>query len=238
MITKKTLLGLSFLLVGLAAPTFAQKMYKIVDAQGNVTFSQFPPATVTQQEQNLTIEKKDLSAEGETKVSTKGVYQYCGNIQLPNMLDNKSYFYSRIASQEASWEKQLGYKQKELDRLQKAYTQNHYYQKNQTASHLNRNNELGQQMRDLRCALNWAQSQKEQAAGQFEKSNAEVERLKSSLAKVESQMISQCGEEPIYEPSDPDNKNLRKKWKKCSKDYQKDITQLERLIRDESRKIK
>lgn len=230
--------GFALLICAISDLAMAQKLYKIVDANGNVTFSQFPPSTTAQNDQNLTVEKKDLSNEAETSIISRGVYQYCGEIQLPNQLEQKSYFLASLSNSEANWQRQLEYKQKELDRLQKNYTQNRYYQNNYTANHLNRNGELGQQMRDLRCALGWAKKQKEQASPEIEKINVEISRLQASLAKLEQTQQEKCGPEPIYEPNDPANKAQIKQWKSCTKDYRSDINKLERLLRDESRKIK
>jgi hypothetical protein len=65
----------------------------------------------------------------------------------------------------------------------------------------------------------------------------ELTRLQTTLSKQTDKRLSKYGIEPIYDPTSYDNKRLRVSWSKYSRIFKNGIRKLERLIRNESRKL-
>jgi len=83
------------LLLVITTPSQAGKLYKIVDADGQVTFSQYPPA---EKSEHAIIEDIKLSGTTQATVSQVGNSLYCGETRLPNppVSHNKRAFYKTL----------------------------------------------------------------------------------------------------------------------------------------------
>lgn len=219
---------LALLLVGQAHAT---KMYKIVDEKGRVTFSQFPP-TQENAKPNQTVETQTIDAKTETSVTVEGADQYCGDIRLPRMREDEEWYFSEVNSQKRYWKKELEREQRYLNKQQRNYSK--YSNSNYRIESMK---EKGESIRNLRCAINWASTHKEdidQAKGQRED---ELGRLQVSLEVVNNRRDDNCGKKPLYDPADTDNRQRLKSWSKCNKSYKYHIRKLERLIRTEKDKL-
>ena len=226
----------------LTSDLFAGKLYKIVDENGNVTFSQYPPAT-QEKAKGLTIEEKKVRNESETTLVVKGETEFCGKIQLPRQRERKEYFFSEIANRMKYWEQDLERKEGQLRKNQENYLKQSQYRSKYRSSayqsnhHLERNKKLQESMKDLRCAISWGNKHQEGAVKAKAEMSNELARLQSALDKLTEQRYRACGEEPIYDPTLKDNKRQRSNWSKCSRRFRSDISKLERLIRKESQKL-
>lgn len=239
------LLGAVLLMGLLTTHVDAAKLYKIVDQNGNVTFSQFPP-TPSEKPEGVIVEEKKVEGDGETALVTKGETQFCGDIKLPVKRERKEYFFSEVAVSVRGWKDSLERKEKQLAKNQESYLKQAQYQSRynrsgyaieQSARYLERDRQLIESMRDLRCALSWGQTQQKASLEAKEEMNKELKRLQDSLKGMEAQRNAICGMEPIYEPTVAGNRQARSKWTKCDRDYRTDIRKLEQLIRTESRKL-
>ena len=220
----------------------ASKLYKIVDENGNVTFSQFPPVP-SKETQSLKVEEKQVKNEVKSRLIKKGDSEFCGNIQLPSQRDRKEYFFSEVANRMKYWKENLERKEEQLRKSQ----ENHLKQSAQRAKYgssssrskyyLERNKQTEDAMKDLRCAIEWGNSHHAETQQAKQTMSSELSRLQGTLLKLTDKRTSKCGPEPIYDPTVADNKRLRTAWKKCSRQFKSDIRKLERLISKESRKL-
>jgi hypothetical protein len=228
-----------FITVG-ASLSVAGKLYKIVDEQGNVTFSQFPPSPYEDQ-QGVQVETQQVDAGGESPVEVKGITSYCGAIQLPQERSRKRNFYSEVASREKYWRDDLERKEKQLSRSREEFLKysNSKYRSsyNSSSAYEERNRQTIEAIKDLRCAISWAKSKAQESNAATDLMNQELMRLDTSLKSVLAQQDAACGTEPVYDPSVAGNKKLVDDWKRCARDYQSNINKLERLIMEESRKL-
>ena len=219
---------------------YAGQLYKIVDENGNVTFSQFPPKP-SNTNSKLSIEAKSVDVQGETRVETKGVTDYCGDIKLPSRHTYKNNFYSTVARNEKRWKNNLENQEKRMRQQQERYlksTQSRYSSKyNNSANFLKNNKQMLGNINNLKCAIKWAKSQKAETDIAFDEMNAEVKRLRNSLTTVRNQQLRACGSEPTYDPGVRGNSEKIRLWKHCSHQYSRDIRKLENLISKESRKL-
>lgn len=228
-----------FITVG-ASLSVAGKLYKIVDEQGNVTFSQFPPSPYEDQ-QGIQVEAQQIDAGGESPVEVKGITSYCGSIQLPQERSQRRNFYAEVASREKYWRDDLERKEKQLSRSREEFLKysNSQYRSsyNSSSAYEERNRQTIESIKDLRCAISWSKSKAQESNAATDLMNQELMRLDTSLKSVQAQQEAACGSEPVYDPSIAGNKKQVDDWKRCSKDYQSNIRQLERLIMEESRKL-
>lgn len=210
----------------------AEKLYKIVDSEGNITFGQFPPSEADKNK-GAKVEAKKIPSEGITQVETKGTRDYCGNIALPNRRTKKEYFFTEVANKKRYWTQQLEREQKNLVQSQK------YYHSRYSKSHdyINRKAELGERMRDLRCALAWAENQQDALDLAKQEMQTELTRLDNNLKEITDRMNKACGDKPLYEPNTQGNKENIQQWERCNRRYSRDIRKLENLIATESRKL-
>ena len=205
---------------------WAEKLYKIVDEQGNVTFSQFPPKEKSDKTVVEGVQVK--SAGGMDTVRYAGSSAYCGTIRLPTSYKGSSersseyraqYVQSsledwredlqRTEQQSQDWARGKLSSRNEGRSISESSRRNTYYQK-QLDSNTRR-------MRELRCAINWAEGQSSETAAVLREGEKESARLQQVHADLETRLIEQCGREPLLDPTDPRNAKDRRQWKACSK---------------------
>jgi len=242
----KYLFVLFFLCLAMPPASMAGKLYKIVDAQGNVTFSQFPPAPAKASE-SLKVEETEVKTGSEVRVDKKGVASFCGDLKLPDPLRYKNNFYSTVSRKLDYWEKDLSRKEESLRKSETRYLKNAQQRAkynsrynssyNSSSYDLKRNQGNLKSIKDLRCAIKWAKSRSVESSLAAEKMTDELVRLDKNLVAVKSQLMMHCGEEPIYSPSIKGNKNAIRTWNRCARSYQSSIRKLESLIQTESRKL-
>jgi hypothetical protein len=222
----------------------AGKLYKIVDEKGNITFSQFPPSPAEKNDK-LMVESTEVKGSAATVITKKGLTSYCGDIELPK-IDNRSSRYNSASSYKERWERDLDRKEKYLAKDKARYLENvnrqykYKYNSNSSfnADYLAKNQNSVDDIKDLRCAITWAEELNDSSVETKNEMNAELERLTANLTSLQLQLDQRCGFEPAYAPAEYENKQLIRDWKKCANTYRSDIRTLERLIRDESNKIK
>lgn len=219
---------LTLLFVGQAQ---AAKMYKIVDAKGNVTFSQFPPPKDTVKA-DTKVETKTVNAQSETSVSVEGAFQYCGDIKLPRLREDRDWYLSEISNRKKYWKKDLDREQKYLNKQTRNY--NKY---SNSSYRLESMGKKGKKIRDLRCAINWASSHKDDISQVRGKRSDKLGSLQGKLDTLNGRRDDSCGTKPEYDPTEATNKKRLKSWSQCNKSYKYDIRKLERMIRTESNKL-
>ncbi|TQV66700.1 DUF4124 domain-containing protein [Exilibacterium tricleocarpae] len=234
------------LAITLAPPSLAGKLYKIVDENGKVTFSQFPPKEKADTDKVEDIAVKTTGSE-KLAVQTRAGIQYCGDIRLTDRrnstgTDNTLYLSRRLEEwrertqrYEADLE-QLSNRQ--FDRSTNSYarhessTQKNNRYKQYQASH----ERALQNLRQYRCAVDWAEGQLKGDDGRegLASINKEVDRLRGVHDQLEAQLYKSCGPEPLFDPTTAQGKEKTRRWEACAKNYKTDMQKVRNKIRNAS----
>lgn len=245
-------LGLFFFLpLVVSFPSFAGKLYKIIDEKtGRVTYSQFPPKdkSVTARIENVEV-VDDVST---VKPVQEGSYVYCGDLSV----GGNSYYREKqperyrkdLNKRIKNWEKHASYAREQLDRADKEQTRasTSHYAKNEPSSRKNERYKRYQEtkkrnvkrVKEYNCAIAWAKEDiqllneggSSRATARAEQ-EAEKTRLEGLIKKHTKNMYRTCGEEPIFDPTTESGKQATKEWNKCAKGFKRDISAIEGKIR-------
>ena len=233
----------------MAAPVFAGKLYKIVDENGNVSFSQFPPQAKTEEEQQKQSSKNveevgSVGTGAKTRITMLGSDKLCGDITLPSKTSSydKKYYASTVVRQLKSWERSLDQLETSVVRnADRSYSDQLKYDKYRTSSYRTdssvyqheRSERDSARIKDLRCAIAWAESQESETSDVMEAREQETKRLQKIVNELELTMESNCGSEPPYDPTSEYNAADRKQWQECYRIYEKDIRTARHKLRNQ-----
>lgn len=234
---------LTALLLIIASPSHAGKLYKIIDADGQVTFSQYPPADKSE---NAIIEDIKLSGRVQTAVSQVGNTFYCGETRLPNppvSQSQKSRFLQDLVRKQKRWTEQLKGLEERIEKdnyVQFKSAQNNYrndYQRAQRSLDFQKRKEQNiQTTKELRCAINWSNGKRNEIDNYTESNSKEVARLQKIYKNLEKAIHVHCGDEPQLDPSNKVVTRLRTEWMACSKSYRSDLHKVDSQLRQTAQK--
>lgn len=213
----KTVVCCSLLALGVSFTAQAGKLYKIVDKDGNVTFSQFPPQPAENKE--LTVDKLHIKNENATSISRKGSYMYCGKIKLPKIDKTDPEDLLSLKQFRDEWEREL-HGDSELTDVAIRMKLNRYNISRDPAK-------SGQRKRDLRCAIQWVDQHKEEVANAKVEIKEKSESLNKSIARVKAERERRCGSEPQKDPNRPSTKEAWRQWRDCYYSYSDKLYELE-----------
>ena len=237
----KFLLLLAVIVMSL--PSQAQKLYKIVDDEGNVSFSQYPPMV---REENVTVDDITVNTGSRSIVSEELDGLYCGKIRLESQ-SSSSYamkdYVKRLDSRRSSWRKELDQLGERIDASnQDSINRNSYrsasasrYNASYQSSHSKRYQASieanSKKMRDLRCALDWVDRELDGAGEFVVDSKKERKRLEGIRKELRARLHEDCGSLPAYNPNARGNDAQRKSWYSCSSKLRRDIDRVDAAIR-------
>ena len=248
------LLSLCWVVVlsAVSAAALAGKLYKIVDENGNVTFSQFPP-----QEKSDAAKVEDIAVKtsGSEKLAVRSVgdQQYCGDIRLGDYRPAYRSEVREAASLERridDWRRRLENHEQQLQRINERQFDRSTGDRarHEDSTQKNRRYKQYQQSRDktlaqikqYRCALHWAEDQRRGLKPDDELAaiNQEVERLKAVYRQLQDKLQSNCGREPVFDPSTEYGKEQTRQWESCAKTYKRDMSKVQSRIRNTSTKTR
>jgi len=223
---------------------FGQQIYKIVDADGNVTFSQIEPALKNSDPIKVEELKISNANNAMSTVRTELGRQMCGNIHLPydrtknrsNKTSSSNYYVQSIVNSKKNWKSSLSRLSKQMVKSSKYNMDSR--KRNQSSSYAKQRNSQYQKssdinnsrIRDLRCAINWAESKGDFIKENHKSKQTEKMRLIAISDKLTASIKLECGEEPIYDPSSGANKEHNKRWKNCSSAQRRDLRNVKRKI--------
>lgn len=230
------------ILILLSITAHAGKLYRVLDEKGNVSFSQYPPI---EKEENVTIEDIDVDGSSHSTI-TEGIDgRYCGKIKL---LDQSSSGYSnatymkRLDKLRSSWQRQLDQLNESMDRSNQQLIENNKnrskkynsynqdYQSRQNRRYQETITDNTQKLRDLHCALSWTDKESRGASDYIANNKLERERLIKVRDELKTNLLANCGEIPVYDPSAGRNDAVRKRWYECSDKLRREIDLLQREI--------
>jgi len=231
---------LTILFVSFLPHTYAQ-IYKTIDENGKVTFSSIEPTI--DKDSTTTVEELDLGINhaAMTTLSSNLNQKYCGEIRLPSQSKNSyssKYFINNVISSKKNWRaslvrlnERIAHSSKRSIKVAKStYYNSSYKNKLNSAQRKSTDSNL-KQMRDLRCAINWSETQNGIISEWKATKKSENIRLSEIKIKLESNIITQCGDEPIYDPTLRTNAAQRKRWSTCSRKKRKEIKRIDRELR-------
>lgn len=211
-------------------PVLAAKLYKVVDANGNVTFTQYPPEKLAK---NSKIEGVQAQGNNQSKVVRRGAYSYCGDIRLPSTKNGAQYLERKLNYRTKDWQDELKQLEYWLERMSHHKADDYkrdISSKNQAYRDRSYQDILTngkKEMRDLRCALDWASNARLENKDDVK----ELGRLETLYSNVKQQLTQHCGPVPQYDPSDPKAKAARTDWYNCSKQYRQQLKSLKSKIK-------
>ena len=85
-------------------------------------------------------------------------------------------------------------------------------------------------MRDLRCAIHWANAKHKKIEIHENSDNHERVRLQGIVATLKNRLSANCGEQPALDPTNERNESMRKKWYSCSKHYVRDLNKVQNKL--------
>lgn len=234
---------LLLILIAISLPSQAQKLYKVVDEEGHVSFSQFPPAP---SKENVTVDNITLNTGSKSIVSEELHGMYCGKIRLARQ-SQSSYamkdYVKTLDSARSSWRQQLDQLGKTIDASNQAsinrntnssasasrYSDRYRSSSNkQYRASIEANSE---KMRDLRCALDWVDEELDGAGEFVVDSKKERQRLEGIRSELQANLHKTCGSLPAYNPNERRNNAERKSWYSCSSKLRRDIDRVDTAIK-------
>lgn len=220
--------------------SYAVKVYKIVDEDGNVTFSQVPPGSNFQPESS-SVEEVKVSTGGMSTVRVEFDEEYCGEIRLPKQAEgyrsSAKYYAKNMMKSQQRWQRELerisAKIQRENNRQINAslHNRNSTYQQQRNLQYQQQGLRDGERLRDLRCAVNWAEKKQGVIEEDQKEASEEKARLLVISSNLEGRLHSKCGQEPAFDPSDKTNEASRKAWYKCSKEIMRDLRKVRARMR-------
>lgn len=230
-------------LIAISLSSQAQKLYKIVDAEGNVSFSQYPPVAT---KENVTVDNITVNTGSQSVISEELDGLYCGKIRLKSQ-SSSSYamkdYVRTLDSARSSWRQQLDELGKRIDASnQNSINRNSYqsasssrYNERYRSSSNKRYNDSvetnSEKMRDLRCAIDWVDGELEGTGEYVVDSKKERARLEGIRNELQAKLHKTCGSLPEYNPNALRNNAERKSWYSCSSKLRRDIDRVESAIR-------
>ncbi len=142
----------------------------------------------------------------------------------------------------ASWKEQLDRLSQRVDRdnqnaiktnqARSQYSRyNDQYKSSQNKRYQESISSNGERLRDLRCAMSWANKEYSGVGDFVSKNNSERGRLEKIRDDLQIRLDESCGEIPAYDPNIRSNEAVRKRWYNCSDSLRREINVVEREIR-------
>lgn len=231
--------------VALPLSVHAQKLYKVLDENGNVSFSQYPPVV---KKENTTVEHITVDSRSQTTITEGLDGKYCGKIRLLDQSSSNASTASYVKSldkKRASWQGQLDKLSESIDlnnqnsiksnqnRSQSYSRYNQGYQATQSKRYQESIAANTESVRDIRCALSWADSEYEGTHELIVNNNSERARLENIREDLQVELQTRCGDIPAYDPRAGRNDAVRKKWYDCSDTLRRNID----LVKQEISKL-
>lgn len=198
----------------------AGKFYKIVDEEGNVTYSQFPPTPKPDQgQQGVKVNELNVKGESASQVRLVGKNQYCGEILLPTLNPKKPESYLELGELRQAWQHEME-GDTDLNNVRFRMYMGRY--------NLSRDpSEAGQRKRDLQCAIEWVDKQQGEVAKVRDSLKQEASQLNQQIARLKAKRDKECGSEPYRDPNQPASVAVWERWEDCYNSYREELYELE-----------
>ena len=229
-------MSLAFTLAFLLAttPASAGKVYKVVDENGKITFTDKPPLATA--DSALKTEQLDVQEDSgnRTALTQLGNSEFCGHLKMPVDNGYSGQFLEQLIYARQQWERQLDALEKSVSKLSRT-DYGYYSHYNKSSYNQNTSPENLEKMRDYRCAIRWANETElavKQEKAQLIEQVAHNTQLLQDLIRRRS---ASCGPEPAF--GDTNLSQRRRDWQKCSQEFDSLIREGQRALSDADQKL-
>lgn len=221
----------------ISSDALAAKIYKWVDQNGEVHYSQTPPKP----KDSVAKENVESLTTARTIAPSKqGEYEYCGKMRLPGPYYDSKQILRNLDRQVQSWQEAIGRLEKqysvnnqlrELDQAKrneqyKRYAQKSGYNYNsQTDYQSQQRQENNRRIAEYRCAIAWSDSKKTELSDLKKELSYDVKRAKLSYQDALEAAQKECGFEP-NDFSHPLYREKEKIWQNCMKPHRSTLRSL------------
>jgi hypothetical protein len=214
----------SLVLLSLAAPSaVASKLYKWVDADGQVHYSQQAPPDGTTEADRMNTPGTTQSA---LSVKLKGEYEYCGTMRLPGPVYQERKVMASILREEDRWTEKLRAKELQLrDFYAKVAYGKRHSRRNDSYVH-QQSARLKKDIDQLRCALSWAERKRSNMGDYRQEVTEDLGRLRFNFEELSRRQAAECG----AQPAGKDAVDRYPRWDKCMNRYRSRIKRTKRDI--------
>jgi len=209
---------LMFVILLTTSPVSA-KMYKWVDDEGNVTYSQTPPPA------DSNIEKQDIKVSGQTvKPHKKGKYLYCGKSRLPKVSERVDSAVSMLEENIIGWKDS----NTNIKEQRGEYTKKNSKDFN-TKRYTDRIKSYDNRIKENSCKIEWAKSELTNLEDDKTKIYENYDNLGKAIKELEREKVLSCGSNN-YEGIVVMNDESREYFK-CIKKFDREIKKIEKKLR-------
>jgi hypothetical protein len=175
---------LLLLLLLFSTQVVSGKLYKWVDKDGTVNYTQTPPPDAAADD---TAKEMNISATALKPTKKRGKY-YCGNDELPILNRSAAVNISNLQNRIYDWEEALERRQTQRSE----YIKTRHYSVKRLNESLQRYNH--DDMED-RCKIEWAKNQLSLLQGEKNKIVSRYDDIKSAIKEIEGKKLRECGKD-------------------------------------------
>lgn len=237
---KKPVLSLFMLLIALVfyhSGLHAAKMYKWVDEDGGVHFSQTPPLN------NETPVAQDQVQVHQTSgaVLVPALVDdqlYCGELKLPLETDRQRLSVKRLNDQVKHWSQSLERSTQALEQFLAPKKRSRYTSSYQKKSTFNEDLARYQKpVNEYQCAIEWANGKMDQVR-ESESAHAEARsKARQDLDVATAQMYRICGDEPEKYNEYGKKRERYLEWRRCTRKHSEVVREMRDRLRAVERNI-
>lgn len=223
-------------LVLAASPVMAGKVYKIIDENGKITFTDKPPKPA--EAESVQAEQLDIQegSGNRTAVTRLGNSEFCGHLKMPVDNGYSGRYLEQILSLRKQWESQL----KSLEARATGSSSSpsgysSYRRYGQPAFNQNYSPENLEKMRDYRCGIHWASQTEAAMRQQKEDLVHKVDQHNQHLNELIRRKAATCGTEPEF--GVPNFTERKKEWSRCSIEFDALINEGRRALNEADQQL-
>ena len=205
----------------ISTPVFSGKLYKWVDKQGNVHYTQTPPPKSQVKE---AAKEMNLSTNTVKPEKKRGSF-YCGKDELPKLKESAAINITNLQHNIYGWEDAIERRKEERSNYMKRRSYNTKYSA-ETLHRYNRDDA------EDRCKIDWAKAQLESLETEKEKIIERYHTVKKAIDDVEKKKLKECGKDDRTGFVVVDEKY--KEYMQCNDRYNREL----RKLRQEMKKAK
>jgi hypothetical protein len=202
-------------------PLHAAKLYKWVDKDGNVHYSQTKPLDAASPEAE-NAEEMNVSSSVVKPTRRRGK-MYCGDDLLPELDDSKARNISTLQRRIYDWE----------DSVNRRRERRADYAKSNDSLDRRRTNPFDREDDEDRCKIAWAKARLADMQGDKEQIVGRYETVKKAITEVEEQKLAECGQDDRTGFVTVDDEYRR--HRKCVDRYDRELRKLKKELRTAER---
>lgn len=204
----------------------AEKLYKWVDEEGNVTYSQTPPpADSSVQQENIDVSQSII------KPRKRGKKMYCGKSALPNISNRPEQAISMLEENILTWRDNNANTKEQRGEYTSKNSKN--FDKLSFAKSLRTYDD---RIKETDCKINWAKEELENLSGARTKIVKNRDNINDALRELENKKISTCGSNHYSGLVVLDDE--AREYFKCEKRFDREISNMKKKLSSAEKNVK